>query len=125
MAYIVPISLFIPGVIHILPLYGLLGNKQLAALYGMKFDEPNLSILMRHRAVMFGLLGGLLIHSTFVHTYRNLAFTAGLISATSFLIIAKYTGGYNNKVGGVVSADAVAVGSLLIGSVMHFISSKE
>jgi hypothetical protein len=117
----VSISLLIPGIIHILPLYGVLGSKQLEALYGLKFIEPNLSILMRHRAVMFGLLGSLLIHSAFVPTYRMIAFYSGLISASSFLILALSTGGYNSKTHGVVLADTVALGSLFIGYVIHCI----
>jgi hypothetical protein len=49
--------LFLVAIIHLLPLSGVLGSERLAALYGLSFNEPNLAILMRHRAVLFGLLG--------------------------------------------------------------------
>jgi hypothetical protein len=114
------VSLLLPGAIHLLPVYGVLGNKQLEALYGLKFNDPNLLIVMRHRAVMFGLLGGLLTYSAFTPSYRNLAFCSGLISAASFLCISETTGGYNSKVRGVVVADAVAVGCLVVGACLHW-----
>ncbi len=116
----ISISLLIPGLIHVLPLYGLIGNKYLESLYGLKFNEPNISILMRHRSVLFGLLGGYLTYSAINPTHRNFAFPAGLISATSFLMLAVQTSGYNAKIRGVVLADVIAIGSLLVGSVLHF-----
>ena len=58
--YLVPAMLILVGLIHLLPLSGVLGSERLASLYGLSFSEPNLAILMRHRAVLFGLLGVLL-----------------------------------------------------------------
>jgi len=33
-----------------------LGGERLTALYGLPLEEANNSILMRHRAILFGLL---------------------------------------------------------------------
>lgn len=54
---IVSLALVVVALIHLLPLSGVLGSERLSALYGISFDEPNIEILMRHRAVLFGLLG--------------------------------------------------------------------
>lgn len=59
MQKLITVLLIIVGTIHILPLSGVVGGARLASLYGMSFDEPNLAILMQHRAVLFGLLGRL------------------------------------------------------------------
>ena len=61
MRYLVSAMLVIVGIIHLLPLSGVLSESRLTVLYGIPFDEPNLEILMRHRAVLFGLAdcGGL------------------------------------------------------------------
>jgi hypothetical protein len=48
------------AIIHLLPVSGVFGAKRLAALYGISFNDPNQAILMRHRAVLFGLLGAFL-----------------------------------------------------------------
>ena len=104
------------GVIHLLPLVGLLGSARLAALYGLPFDEPNLAILMRHRAVLFGLLGVFLAIAAFRPALQPMAFIAGFVSVLSFLYLAWSVGGYNAQVGRVFMADIVALVSLVIGA---------
>jgi len=54
---LVSLSLLLVALIHLMPLLGVLGPTRLALLYGLDFNDPNLAILMRHRAVLFGLLG--------------------------------------------------------------------
>jgi hypothetical protein len=107
--------LVVGGVIHLLPLSGVLGSERLAALYGLPFDEPNLAILMRHRAVLFGLLGLFLCVAAFRPAWQTIAFVAGFISVVSFLWLARSVGGYNASVARVVVADVVALACLVIG----------
>ncbi|WP_211163693.1 hypothetical protein [Azoarcus taiwanensis] len=57
MRFLLPSAGIIVGIIHLLPLAGVLGADRLASLYGIAFDEPKTVIPMRHRAVLFGLLG--------------------------------------------------------------------
>ena len=104
MKHLVSTMLVIAGIIHLLPLTGVLGADRLAALYGIAFDEPNLAILMRHRAVLFGLLGGFLILAAFRPALQALAPAGGLVSAASFLWLAWTAGGYNAQVGRVFAA---------------------
>jgi hypothetical protein len=76
--YLIPATLIVAGLIHLLPLPGVLGSERLTTLYGLSFSESNLAILMRHRAVLFGLLGVVLIVAAFRPMLRTLAFLAGL-----------------------------------------------
>jgi hypothetical protein len=108
------ILLIIAGIIHLLPLPGLLGATYLERLYGVAVEDPNLLILMRHRAVMFGLVGLLLVAAAFKADLRGLAYAAGLVSATSFLAIAYGVGSYNAMIGRVVVADVVATACMLM-----------
>jgi len=119
MKYLIAAMLVIPGVIHLLPLVGVLGNERLASLYGINFDELNLSILMRHRAVLLGLFGALFIVAAFRPSLQPTAFVTGLLTVVSFLVLAWAIGGYNEQIGRVVIADIVALVCLLIGGAAY------
>lgn len=119
MRYLVPAMLVVVGVIHLLPLSGVLGSERLVALYGLTFNEPNLVILMRHRAVLFGLLGLFLVFAAFQPPFQTVAFIAGFVSVGSFLGLAWSVGGYNAQVGRVFVADIIALVCLIIGAAAH------
>lgn len=120
MFFVVPSSLALTGFIHLLPLSGAFGRSRLQQLYGLKFEDPSLYVLMSHRSVMFGLYGSFCWYAIYQPVYRPLALLGGLISTTSFLMIANSTGGdYNDKVARVVMADIIAVGALVLGSGMY------
>ena len=115
MRFVVPAMLLVVGIIHLLPVAGVLGVDQLAALYGITITDPNLEILMRHRAVLFGLVGVLSIVAAFKPALQPAAFASGLASVVSFLALAWSTGGYNAALVRVVSVDAVALVCLVVG----------
>lgn len=119
MRHLIAAMLVVVGVIHLLPLSGVLGTERLAALYGMPFNEPNLAILMRHRAVLFGLLGLFLVYAAFQSALQTLAFIAAFASVTSFLWLAWSVGGYNTQLERVFIADVVALVCLVIGGAAH------
>ena len=117
--YFIGAMLIVVGLIHLLPLSGVLSGERLASLYGLTFSEPTLVILMRHRAALFGMLGVFLIVAAFRPTLRTVAFIAGLISVISFLWIAAAVGNYNDHIGRVVTADVVALVCLIAGFALH------
>ena len=120
MQYIVSASLLVAAVIHLLPLQGVLGSDRLVALYGaLPFDEPNLAILMRHRAVLFGLLGLFLLFAAFKPALQTLAFIAGFVSVISYLWLVWSTGGHNPLLARVFVADVVALIFLAAGAAAH------
>jgi hypothetical protein len=125
MRYLVSASLILAGIIHLLPLPGLLGAERLAALYGLDFSEPSLSILMRHRAVLFGLLGAFLVFAAFRPALQPLAFIAAFVSVLSFLLLAWSSGGYNPQLGRVVMADIVALAALVIGAAVYVLDANQ
>ncbi|MDG1581219.1 phosphopantetheine adenylyltransferase [Pseudomonas sp. GOM6] len=119
MSKLIGALLLVAGIIHLLPLIGVLGGDRLNALYGLALDEPNLQILMRHRAVLFGLLGTLLVAAAFVPGLRGLALLGGLISVVSFLLLAWSAPLYNEALRRVVVADWVALACLLLALPLH------
>ncbi|CAM8664183.1 hypothetical protein MCEMAEM21_00806 [Oxalobacteraceae bacterium] len=121
MRFILPIMLLMVGIIHILPLSGVLSAARLFELYGMTFDDPNLEILMRHRAVLFGLLGIFLICSAFMPSLQLPALIAGFLSVVSFLYLSYSVGGYNEQVNRIVIADKVALVCLVVALVSYLV----
>lgn len=122
MRFIVPAMLLAVGIIHILPLSGVLSAARLFDLYGITFDDPNVEILMRHRAVLFGLLGIFLISSAFLPNLQLAALITGFVSVVSFLYLAYSVGGYNDQVSRIVTADKAAIVCLLVGSIAYAIN---
>ncbi|WP_373389536.1 phosphopantetheine adenylyltransferase [Pseudomonas alcaligenes] len=119
MSKLIAALLLVAGLIHLLPLAGVLGGERLNALYGLALDEPNLQILMRHRAVLFGLLGTLLVAAALRPGLRGLALFGGLVSVLSFLLLAWSAPLYNEALQRVVVADWVALACLLLALPLH------
>jgi hypothetical protein len=121
MRLIVSVLLILVGLIHLLPLPGVLGSSQLAALYGLDVSEPNLAILLRHRAVLFGLLGAGCVIAAFRPSWQHVVLLTAAISTLAFLLIAVSTGGYNAAIARVVTADGIALAALVLAAVLRWL----
>jgi riboflavin transporter FmnP len=114
MQLLVSAMLVVVAIIHLLPLLGVLGAPQLASFYGLDFSDPNLAILMRHRAVLFGLMGAFFVYAAFKPVLQPIAFVAGFVSIVSFLVLAWMTGDYNPQVARICTGDLVALVALVV-----------
>lgn len=117
MRHLVSAVLLAVGVIHLLPLSGALGNARLGMLYGISVEGADLEILLRHRAVLFGILGLFLVAAAFRPALQPIALAAGIVSVASFLWLAWAVGGYHAKLARVVTVDIIALAGLLVGVV--------
>ncbi len=121
--FLVSATLLIAAVIHLVPLQGVLGSDELVSLYGfLPFDDSNLAILMRHRAVLLGLLGSFLLIAAFRPVFRTAAFIAGFVSVISYLWLVESIGGHNALLERVFMADVFALVCLVIGFAAHVYS---
>lgn len=112
MKYVSIVALLMAGLIHLLPVSGVTGAAALTRLYGVEVPDPNLSILLQHRALLFGLLALLMFGAIAVPGLRVIVLTVALFSAASFVAVALWVGGYNPAIARVVTADVVV--SLLL-----------
>jgi hypothetical protein len=119
MRFVVPAVLLIVALIHALPLVGVMGAAKLTQLYGIDVQDPTLELLLRHRAVLFGLLAAFLAYAAFRPELHRLALIAGLISVASFLVLARLASAYNPELSTVVRADWLALALLAVGAVAH------
>jgi hypothetical protein len=109
----------IAAVINLAPVVGALSPDRMSALYGVALDDPNLEILMRHRAVLFGLIGGLLLAAAFHPPLRSTGYAVGFASMLSFLLIAWLVGGYSPQIQRVMLVDLVGIASLAGAGLVH------
>lgn len=114
----------IVGVVNLLPVSGVLSVPRLQALYGVSFTDPNVIILMRHRAVLFAIIGALLAAAAFVPRLRPVAVGAGLVSMLSFVLLAYSVGDFNAELQRVVVVDIVASILLALAAVITFQHSR-
>lgn len=121
MPQLVSVTLVLVGLIHLLPLSGVLGSKHLQALYGLTLDETNLVILMRHRAVLFGLLGVLMMEAAFNTAHQWLALAIAFVSVVSYLVIERGEG--NAQLRRVAHVDWVALVLILLGACARWFSA--
>ena len=126
MRHLAAIALFIVGAfVHLPPLIGVLGVPRLEALYGIDVAGPELEILMRHRAVLFGLLGGYQLFAVWRPAHRTVALVAGLVSLAAFLGLAWSVGGYGSTLARVVLIDIVAIVVCVVGLIAHFSAGRD
>ena len=100
------------ALIHLLPLVGALGPSQVARMYDVKVEGPDLTVLLVHRAVLFGLLAAALIGAIFCDSARPYAIGAVLASDVAFLAIAAVNPGLNDSMKRVVRADILSIALL-------------
>ncbi len=74
---------------------------------------------MRHRAVLFGLLGAFMIYAAFRPALQPLAFIAGFFSMLSFVALG--IGDYNALIRKVVIADVVGSVALMLAAALFLI----
>jgi 4-hydroxybenzoate polyprenyltransferase len=103
---------------------GFFGAERIATLYGISDVGKDLEILMRHRAILFGILGAFFVYAAFNAALQPLAFIAAACSLSSFFYLAFSVGDYNNSIGRVVIADYVATAALLGAVILYFLKDK-
>ena len=116
--------ILVVGLVNLLPVSGVLSANRLQALYGIAIADADLLILVRHRAVLFGIVGGLLVASAFRVPLRPIGIAAGLISMLSFVLIAWLVGNHNAELRRVVVVDLVASVALLGAALLDHLASS-
>jgi hypothetical protein len=103
------------GLVNLLPAVGILGAAKLESLYGLSLAGDDPLLLMRHRAALLGVLGGLIIVAAFRPHLRAAAAIAGLISMLTFVALALPLDAHGGAVQRVFWVDVIASALLLLG----------
>ena len=120
----ISICLIIVAVINLLPLAGVLSAEKLQRAYTITLSSNDLVILMRHRALLFGVLGGFIFYSAFYPIYQNAAMTMAAISMLGYVVLVYLVGGYNQSLYKVLLVDFVGLAVLCLAVSLKFINKQ-
>ena len=101
--------LFLVGVINFLPIVGILSLDKINQAYGLSVDDNSLAILLRHRALLFGLIGGFVIYSVFKPQYQIASIVLAAISMLGYLYFFWFIGDSNPVLLKIAQADIVGI----------------
>jgi len=111
-AYLV--LLFLVGVINFLPIFGVLSLDKINQAYGLSVSDNNLAVLLRHRALLFGLIGGFVIYSVFNPQYQTVAIILAGLSMLGYLFFFYSIGDSNSALLKIAQVDMVGVVLLVL-----------
>ena len=80
--------LLVVGVLHVLPGVALVAPDRLGTLYGVTRLDDDLLVLLRHRAMLLGLLGLFLLAAIARPSWRRPALGGALLSTVVFVLLA-------------------------------------
>ncbi|MEV6425253.1 hypothetical protein [Streptomyces sp. NPDC051662] len=109
------------GAVNLLPGVVALAPSQIATAYGVSVDGPDsadLTVLLRHRAVLLGLVGIALLCAAFIPSMRVPALVGGAVSMGSFLLFAYSTPALNDATMRVARIDIAAIALLAVTAVL-------
>ncbi|MFQ5635192.1 MAG: phosphopantetheine adenylyltransferase [Gammaproteobacteria bacterium] len=105
MQRVVSIILIAVGLMNFYPAIGVLSAVTLSGLYGIELMDGDILLLMRHRAVLFGILGGFLIVSAFRRQWQSPVIAAGFVSMAAFVALTAVAGEPGDPIRRIAAAD--------------------
>ncbi|MEM7511514.1 MAG: hypothetical protein AAF388_11310 [Bacteroidota bacterium] len=113
------VCLLIAGVINALPSILAFLPQKISDSYGIEIPDVNHELLLRHRAILFGIIGGIMIFSAISKKYYTLSVSIGMISMLSFILLfLLMKGEVNPELRKVMYVDLVGIAVLLGGFVL-------
>lgn len=123
MSHVIAVLFVAVAIVNLLPVTGVLSAARLSAGYGIPVDGPDLAVLLRHRALLFAVVGGLLAGAAVLPGWRGVATAAGLFAMLSFTLLVWTTPGANVQLAIVARIDVVASIALIVAYALHLRTS--
>lgn len=120
MQRLITVLFLIAGLINFAPVAGVLSADTLANAYGIAAPQGDLLILMRHRALLFGIVGGLLIVAAFRRPLQPVAIVAGMVSMIGFIALVLMAGEHGDKLQRIMLIDIGAVIVLALAAILRY-----
>lgn len=113
--------LIIVGLINFIPVLGVLSAHNLEKAYSISLLSNDIVILMRHRALLFGILGGFILYSAFHPFYQVAAMIMAAISMIGYVFLVLHVGDYNAAIFKVLIIDLVGIVFLLAAIILKYL----
>ena len=117
----ITVCLVIVGLINFAPVVGVLAAQKMESAYSISLQSIELQILMRHRALLFGILGGFILFSAFNPQYQPAAIVMAAFSMIGFAFLVLGAGDYNQEIKKVLIVDVVGIVFLSIAWVLKYV----
>jgi hypothetical protein len=115
----ITLLLVLVALINILPVLGVASAARVESAYSVELASSDLEILLRHRALLFGIVGGFILYAAFVPAYRSVAIVMAAVSMAGFLYLIWTAGDYNPALRRIAQADGVGLVLLAIAALLH------
>lgn len=111
--------LIIVGLVNFVPVVGVIGAESLARLYGISGLEGDLLVLMRHRALLFGIVGAFILCAAFKRSLQPAAMLMAAVSMLGYMLLVFLAVEPGAKLNRVAMIDLIACVPLLIAMVLY------
>lgn len=122
--WIVSGLLLVVGLLNLTPAIVFFSPERVSSLYGIELSGTDLSVLMRHRAILLGLLGAALIYAAFRRDILVPVIVAAFVGKLAFLFLTYSSQGVNAEIGRVAVFDIVAVALLAVALILHLVGTR-
>ena len=120
MGKMITFCLIVVGLINFIPVIGVMSAQKLESAYSVTLAGNDLVILMRHRALLFGVLGAFILYSALNPFYQPAAMMMAGASMVGFAVLVLGTGGYNEAIGKVLFIDVLGILFLVAAVVLKY-----
>ena len=115
--------LVIVGLINLAPVLGILSAHRLAEGYGVEVSSVDLEILLRHRALLFGILGGFILYAAFKPELQPAAMAMAAVSMVGYALLAWLADGANAQLMKVLVVDLVGIVCLVAAILLRMLQA--
>lgn len=124
MNHVISSLLVVVGLINFLPVIAVVSADRISQAYAIPVEEPNLEILLRHRALLFGVLGGYILYAAFKPGLQASAMVLAAISMLGYLYLCWSVGGHNPNLHRVLLIDILGLVCLAAAASLKFFSGR-
>lgn len=111
---IVSVILVVVGLINFVPVLGVASARALHKAYGIEPPTGDLAVLLRHRAVLFGAVGGFIIASAFIPALQVAAVIVAYVALVGFVLLTVMGGPVGERLIRVRDIDLFAIALLSV-----------